>query len=536
MKRFKTILSWLIATAFLILSTVTPATAANATLHFNSSSVQVGETFTVSVKISPGISMYAAEFSLSYNEEVLKYANASCPVNGAGGGIVKAAPTMTGERNATYQITFTALKAGSSTVSVSGEAYGRDDSDEVSFGASASMTVKDKDKEKSGNANLKSLSLSTGKLSPAFSSSRTSYTVTVPYETTKCAVYATAAEKDAEVSVSGSSTLSVGANKRVVTVTAPNGTQKNYTVTVTRQEEKQDTESSEETVSSEPAITDQDASVEIAGKVYRIATNLENVRLFKGFTAAVAEVGGKTVAVAQSAEQEYTLYYLQTEEEEDSSNKTSSQKNSSQNITGEDSEEPAEKWTPYLINGDGDWEKLVFLEFADREYIPAQLPEDATLPESYYPVRLAVQGNTVVAYATNEDMQDDFYYIYCFYNNSYGFYRYDSKDEILQRYPSLSVANNTPEEVDYSAMSFWQRFRSMQSNAKLAVLGLILVALSLIGLIAWVIVRIRSQIRLATFDDENLGEWFNKKGDEAFFCEEETNGEKEAPQDEDLFL
>ncbi len=87
----------------------------------------------------------------------------------------------------------------------------------------------------SSDAALKSLTPSTGALSPAFSSSVTAYTMTVPYTTTKVNFTATTNHTKASCTVSGDGNLKEGNNTVTVVVTAEDGkTSKTYTITVTR--------------------------------------------------------------------------------------------------------------------------------------------------------------------------------------------------------------------------------------------------------------------------------------------------------------
>jgi hypothetical protein len=94
----------------------------------------------------------------------------------------------------------------------------------------------------SNNANLNGLTLSSGPLSPAFSSATTSYSADVPNSMTSVDITPTVADSTATIKVdsanatSGSPssvTLSPGPNTIAVTVTAQDGTVKTYTVTVT---------------------------------------------------------------------------------------------------------------------------------------------------------------------------------------------------------------------------------------------------------------------------------------------------------------
>lgn len=88
---------------------------------------------------------------------------------------------------------------------------------------------------RSNNNDLSSIKLSTGTLSPSFSSGRTTYNVSVPFEVSSINVTATAEDNKAKVSVSGGSSLKVGKVTNVtIKVTAENGSVKTYTVKVTR--------------------------------------------------------------------------------------------------------------------------------------------------------------------------------------------------------------------------------------------------------------------------------------------------------------
>ena len=81
----------------------------------------------------------------------------------------------------------------------------------------------------SANANLASLSCANAELSPTFSAGTTQYSVTVPYDVTSLRLSAAAEDSGAKVSTSGND-LSVGANTVTITVTAPSGAVKRYTI------------------------------------------------------------------------------------------------------------------------------------------------------------------------------------------------------------------------------------------------------------------------------------------------------------------
>lgn len=88
---------------------------------------------------------------------------------------------------------------------------------------------------RSKNNNLSSIKLSTGTLSPSFSSGRTTYNVSVPFDVSNIKVDATAEDSKSKVTINGGSSLKAGAVTNVtIKVTAENGSTKTYTVKVTR--------------------------------------------------------------------------------------------------------------------------------------------------------------------------------------------------------------------------------------------------------------------------------------------------------------
>ncbi|WP_282938974.1 S-layer homology domain-containing protein [Paenibacillus sp. RC67] len=93
---------------------------------------------------------------------------------------------------------------------------------------------------KSSNADLSGLTLSSGTISPVFASGTTSYSADVANDVSNMTVTATLSDSKATMKVNGAAvasgaiSLNVGANLINIVVTAENGTQKTYSVTVTR--------------------------------------------------------------------------------------------------------------------------------------------------------------------------------------------------------------------------------------------------------------------------------------------------------------
>ena len=456
-KIFKSAVQSIAAIMLIISTAVFPASAENAVLSFSSQKPSVGQSVTVTVTFNPGAKMYSADFSLSYNPDILTYESATCTAKAAGGGIVKAAPTLTGETKISYKFTFTAKKSGSSNITVSGGVYGFEDTENYNVGASATLTVSDA--AKPGVATLKSLSISNGTLTPGFSTGRTSYTAKVKYEVTTCKVYATATDTKATVAVGGKEALAVGKNTRTVTVTAQNGTQKTYTIVITRLKEGEelDGETKPEDNTDEP-----EKSTVIDGVKYLLATDLSGFTLPNGFKANTVTYGETEVAAAQDTDANYTVYYLK----------------------GENSE----SYQPYTLESDGKtFKKLKFATFGNNTYIFADIPEGKTVPEGFYQSSVKIGDFDIPAYISPDEGLTDFYYTYCFFEKNFAMYRYDSRENVLQRCPEFTLGDISaaaPKGAGFAA-----RFASLSSNAKIIVVGIVILIIAAVALIVMLIVR-----------------------------------------------
>lgn len=93
---------------------------------------------------------------------------------------------------------------------------------------------------KSNNANLKSLTVNTGILYPAFDSSITSYTLEVSSNTTVVNINAVKDHDKASVTGVGDVTLSGNSITREIVVTAEDGTERKYTIAITKKTSDQE--------------------------------------------------------------------------------------------------------------------------------------------------------------------------------------------------------------------------------------------------------------------------------------------------------
>lgn len=120
------------------------------------------------------------------------------------------------------------------------------------------VTVTRENASLSTDATLASLTVSAGTLSPAFSSLKTEYTVTVVNSVSSVTLNATANHSNASVAGTGTKTLAEGENRFYIVVTAEDGTtKKTYTVTVVREKSDvgiEDVENAETRIYLNPAM------------------------------------------------------------------------------------------------------------------------------------------------------------------------------------------------------------------------------------------------------------------------------------------
>ncbi len=242
MKKYSTSLKTLLVALALVLALLPQrAEAAGASLSGNGT-VQAGSTVTLTLSVS-GSNIMGVTASLEYDSKVLEYQSYnqlisgwSMDVNGTNFllyGVSNPINSSTGVVSVTFRVksgldSGTALSAKFNDVTVT------DGATESNCG-SASWSGK-VDVPLSSNCDLSSLSCSNATLSPAFSSATTYYSATVPYAVESLNLSYKAADGSAKVSVSGNS-LVVGSNTVTVTCTAATGAKKNYTISVTREQD-----------------------------------------------------------------------------------------------------------------------------------------------------------------------------------------------------------------------------------------------------------------------------------------------------------
>ena len=215
----------------LMLTGINKIYAASATISVSSSAskVVVGNTFTVTIKVSSSTPMGVWEFTPSYSTKLFKLVSGETPVVGF--------TDDTGTKSKSYTYKFKAIAKGSGSITVKSVgvlAWSNKASMSVSKGSKSITVITQADLEASysKNNNLKALSVSGYTITPTFNKDVTKYTVDVGSNTEKITINATKDDSKASLSGTGTHEVSEGENKFNITVTAENGSTKTYTLIV----------------------------------------------------------------------------------------------------------------------------------------------------------------------------------------------------------------------------------------------------------------------------------------------------------------
>ena len=442
---------------------LTGLAAGSSSVAFSKKNLTVGETLTVTITINGGEAMYATSATVTYDAAVLQFVSGDFASGGSGAVTIIGAPG--GAQKQSHNLTFKTIVAGSSAVSVSGTYVG---DDEIPFaGSAASVTVADV--ALSANANLKALSLKSGSatvaLSPGFSASKTSYSASVPFDTTTCAVTATAADGAAKVDVGGSNDLKVGKNTRTVTVTAQSGATKTYTISITRRAQGE-----EEPASSEaPAETDESLyRATIAGEEYTILSDPAKITPFLGFSLSTAVYNDTEVPVITDGKGEFILFYLIKDGEE--------------------------SYKPYTFDeAEETFIPLRYAEYVGKPYILLDAVEEETAPDGYFKTLFTIGTDSVKGYAYKTAAMSEFYIVRCYLDEKYSYYRYDTADGSFQREPQfkpLTADKKDKESEKIENNSLFARFGRLSRAGKLIILSLALAVLAVAVLIVLFVIKI----------------------------------------------
>lgn len=256
------------------------------------SSVVVGQSFKVTVTVAGSASIGSWEYTLSYDSSKVRLNSGTLHVVDYGNG---------SKSSSSYSYSFTALQSGSATFKpVNASVLDYASTNEcLSSTGSASVSMKSQSEIEasySRNNNLSSLSVEGADLSPSFNKDITEYQATLPVDTTKAKIIATAQDSKASITGAGEVDVVDGINKIEIIVTAEHGEKKKYVINLTVQE-------------LDPV------KVKVDGKTYTVVRKkgqVENIPV--GFTETTIKIGDQDVCAYQSEIAKILLVALKDDE------------------------------------------------------------------------------------------------------------------------------------------------------------------------------------------------------------------------------
>lgn len=241
MKRIVAILTVLIFCLAFMLPVAVSAASASASLT-GPGTIRAGDTITLSFNLN-GSGLYGASGTLSYDSNQVTLSSTAQKIGSPwmvefnGNNFVaydnNLTNPITGETTL-FTVTFTvkSVAAGTNIKISYTNVVASDGNADANVGTvSYTKTVAE---PLATNNNLASLTVDNATISPAFSAGNTSYTANVPFEVSKLNVKASAADGKAKVSINSPTLTPNGTTKVTITVTAENGAEKTYTISVKR--------------------------------------------------------------------------------------------------------------------------------------------------------------------------------------------------------------------------------------------------------------------------------------------------------------
>ena len=494
------------------------AKADNLYIALSDTTVKIGDTITVSVTVPAGVS---ATVNLTYPTDLLTYSSASDTAS-ANAGTVSMTIGSYGSSNkrSVGTVTFQAKSSGKATFSASAPIAGNQEGDRVSVtGASASVNVKNEtgdDAENGDNANkssdnsLSSLTLSAGKLSPAFKYNITNYTAEVENNVTSVVVSAKANNKNATVeSVKGGEKLVVGSNKIQIVVKAENGVTATYVVNVTRKaagddDKQKDSEKDEQ--------QDGDLSqqyYEINGQKLYPATSIPEEVVPQDFEQGTMKLWEKDYPYLYNDKigSQICLLYLVDENKEDGA--------------------------LYMVMDSAPYEAYPYVSFSSEFGYIVVVPDadETTLPAGYKAGTLDIEGKgSIGAYYYGKDK--DVCLVYAVNNEgNYGWYLYDVNERTYMRYLGNSEADREEIQVpDTEAQS--GDVQKLESQNRMIFWAFLIVVLFLLIVIVILVLSRRNRLEHPEEDFEDFDDFDDEENAELETENEQHTQEEENAEDD----
>lgn len=454
---------------------ILPVSAAgSATISAGGSNITVGKTVTITAKFSNSGGIGSMDAMLYYNPKTFEYVSCSGATGHGGGGNVKLSYVcyeVNAPKNLTVTVTLKAIATGAGDIKWTTEGF-YDDEENLLGSPSKSLSVSASNPTLSGDATLSYLRPSKGTLTPQFSKNVTNYTVSVPYTVTRGLLNYSASDPNARTEITQNADLKVGKTTRVITVTAPNGTVKKYTVVFTREQQQATSAAnpSDTTGSTELPPASDALEVRLDGKDMVIASSRPDAKLPAGFQWDTATVNEVEVPAAKQTDSGLTLLYLLPLEEDG-------------------------KGVFYIY--DTETEDLKpFIQVTDKKavYTVRDLTDTETGPAGTVSGTFPLGDRTVTAYMYEDPALAEFVILQLTNpKGETGLYTYDKVEGTIQRYHAATIeVEAQPEEpIEAKPMPKENAFLSIvrQYRQEILICAAAVVALAILIIVIVVIAR-----------------------------------------------
>lgn len=387
-KLYKKILTGAFILLFAFIFKIDNVSAASCRIGVSApSSVVVGQSFKVTVTVAGSASIGSWEYTLSYDSSKVRLNSGTLHVVDYGNG---------SKSSSSYSYSFTALQSGSATFKpVNASVLDYASTNEcLSSTGSASVSMKSQSEIEasySRNNNLSSLSVEGADLSPSFNKDITEYQTTLPVDTTKAKIIATAQDSKASITGAGEVDVVDGINKIEIIVTAEHGEKKKYVINLTVQE-------------LDPV------KVKVDGKTYTVVRKkgqVENIPV--GFTETTIKIGDQDVCAYQSEIAKILLVAL---------------KDNEGNIKLFIYDKNKNSYTSFMEAKGGEVNLLILNN------------EKIKTPLDFVKTSFKINDLKIEGYKYRYDKNDNYYLVYAknLETGDEGFYLYDKKNSTFSRY------------------------------------------------------------------------------------------------------
>lgn len=464
-----------------------------ARISIGSASGTVGDTVTVTLTVSASNSIDAAAIPVSYDNSVIK------PVGSGNSGIVSFALLDAAAYGATESISmkFEIIAAGTTTLSVAGDAKVSVNGERAAIQSSSSGTVTGKAPVSYSSDNtLSSLQISPGTLSPAFSPEITTYNASVDSDVEELVVSAVANDSNAKVSVSGRK-MDPGRNTTTITVTAEDGSVKKYIIYTTRAAGSNEQETQTEAETQTEVQTEQTDNIQVTiDKVqYTVIQDYSEHELPEGYEETEIDYNGGKIIAGKGLKTGLILMYLESD-------------------NGEGGfyvyDETAKTFSPYNT-----------VDEPQVTFVVLPIPDSVNKPDGYTLTRFTMNGKEV-------DVLIDADRQYCLFygvssSGEKGWFSYRISDATIQAY---SIDKSDISGIINTSGKDTKPANNKGYIAVISILSVLIVVFAVVtGILCSKLSKVKKVFNMASKDGVDLDSYTEKEIDEYDLDDYEEDGD-----------